>query len=38
MKEPSDELLSKVIVAFGLVLLFLAIGHAAYTYGKLFFE
>ena len=38
MKEPSDELLSKAVVAFGLVLLFLAIGHAAYTYGKFFFE
>lgn len=38
MKEPSDELLSKGVVVFGLVLLLLAIGHAAYTYGKFFFE
>jgi len=38
MKEPSDELLSKAVVAFGLVLLLLTAAHAVYTYGKFFFE
>ena len=38
MKEPSDELLSKAVVAFALVLLLSATAYAVYTYGKFLFE
>ena len=34
MKEPSDILLSKVVVGFGLLLVFIAFFNAVFTYGK----
>jgi len=34
MKEPSDILLTKVVVGFGLLLVLIAFFNAVFTYGK----